>query len=324
VPAIPPRANSSRRRVRCPLRTASLTSASQPRWMGKRSPRLKRLQLADGLTTAFRDIVYAVVGRCEKSLSTGESVLAQYEAGSRPDGCELEYLKTKDHDFVATQIGSIRNVAGLPVFQQKTEFVSNLQFYVIVVTPSTGGPSKELSRSKLFLAVFSDGQYDRVRDPGLLFDERIDCMYYDGYLFIVNKSNFQRIFQFFEMVKKSARKALAVVRENIPISNFDKFEQACESHLQKLAKLKNISERPYLTSLTVAKLKEVISEFELPIKTVKEGGVEKLVFDPAEKWAILKLLDEDYLNSTLTGNKYEATGKRSITSAAPVAKKAGG
>ncbi len=52
----------------------------------------------------------------------------------------------------------------------------------------------------------------------------------------------------------------------------------------------------------------------MPIKTVKQGGVEKLVFDPSDKWAILKLLDEDYLNSIMTGNKYEATGKRSMAS----------
>ena len=80
----------------------------------------------------------------------------------------------------------------------------------------------------------------------------------------------------------------------------------------KLAKLKNISQRPYLASLTVAKLKDVIDEFSLPIKTVTEKKVQKLVFDPGDKWAILKLLDEDFLKSSLTGNKYEATGKRSL------------
>ena len=38
----------------------------------------------------------------------------------------------------------------------------------------------------------------------------------------------------------------------------------------------------------------------------------------------LNFIIDDYLNSSLTGNKYEATGKRSIASAVPVAKRAGG
>src|SRR5689334_11983086 len=63
-------------------------------------PAIARLQLADGLTAEFGDIVDAALGRCETAISSGESILAQYEAGSRPDECEIEYLKTKEHDFV--------------------------------------------------------------------------------------------------------------------------------------------------------------------------------------------------------------------------------
>ncbi len=285
-------------------------------------PIFERLQLADELTGEFRNVVYSVLGKCKKSLGAGESVLAVYEAGSRPDGCEIEYLATQDHGYIDAQIHSLGPTSGLPVFQANTDFISRLRFYVIVVEPPTGdplllfrvySPSRELSRSKLFLAIFSEGQYDRIKDSGFLFDENIDCLYYGGLLFILNKNNFQRIFNFFEMVKKSAIAALDLVEKNIPIENFDEFKIACQSHLQKLAKLKNISERPYLKSLTVDILKKVIVEFDLPIKTVRVDEIEKIVFDASDKWAILKLLDEDYLNSSLTGNKYEATGKRSMT-----------
>jgi hypothetical protein len=46
------------------------------------------------------------------------------------------------------------------------------------------------------------------------------------------------------------------------------------------------------------------------LKTVKKNGKEMLVFDPKDKWALLRLLDDDYLDSVLTGQKYEVTGKR--------------
>ncbi len=230
-------------------------------------PTIERLQVAEGLLKEFVDICGSMMGSCQKGLNSGDAVLVPYEAGSRPDAYEVEFLNEKDHDFVSGQLQAIGSLADIPVFQQDEEFISNLLFYVVVVTTPIGSPllffrvyspSKELSRSKLFLALFSNGQYDRVRDPGLLFDHKIDCVAHDGYLFIFNKNNFQRIFQYFEMVKKSAREALEVIRGSIPISNFDDFEQACEGHLQKLAKLKNISQRPYLKTLTVKDLKKVI------------------------------------------------------------------
>ena len=35
-----------------------------------------------------------------------------------------------------------------------------------------------------------------------------------------------------------------------------------------------------------------------------------LLFDPSDKWALLRLLDDDYLKSIMTGENYEVTGKR--------------
>ena len=46
-------------------------------------------------------------------------------------------------------------------------------------------------------------------------------------------------------------------------------------------------------------------------QTVQElDGQESLVFDPSDRWAILRLLDDDYLESMMTEQLYEVTGKR--------------
>jgi hypothetical protein len=44
---------------------------------------------------------------------------------------------------------------------------------------------------------------------------------------------------------------------------------------------------------------------------VKEDGRDHLKFDPdpSRRWILLKLLDDDYLNSNMTDNKYEANSK---------------
>lgn len=130
-------------------------------------------------------------------------------------------------------------------------------------------------------------------------------------MFVFNKDAFQKIFRFFEMVLKSAKATLRTIKTRVPILNFDDFENACEGHLQMLAKLKNIAGKPYLSKITMADIKKVMKEFpKLTVATVQKNGKEMLVFDPSDKWALLRLLDDDYLKSVMTGENYEVSGKR--------------
>jgi PHD/YefM family antitoxin component YafN of YafNO toxin-antitoxin module len=57
-------------------------------------------------------------------------------------------------------------------------------------------------------------------------------------------------------------------------------------------------------------IKKAIEEMDLPLKVERHNGKEKLVFDSSDKWAILRLLDDDYLQSIMTGEKYEVNSKR--------------
>ncbi|MEW5814630.1 MAG: Kiwa anti-phage protein KwaB-like domain-containing protein, partial [Spirochaetota bacterium] len=83
---------------------------------------------------------------------------------------------------------------------------------------------------------------------------------------------------------------------------------------QKLAKLKNIASKPYLEQITIADLKKVIQKYSLNIEIVRVKGQEMIKFDSSDKWAILRLLDDDYLESVMTGNRYEVNSKRDLTS----------
>lgn len=64
-----------------------------------------------------------------------------------------------------------------------------------------------------------------------------------------------------------------------------------------MAKLRNIARKPYLDRITMADIKRVIKHFDLPVKVKREHGKEYLVYDTADRWAILRLLDDDYLES---------------------------
>ena len=113
------------------------------------------------------------------------------------------------------------------------------------------------------------------------------------------------------MVKRTARQNLRQIKSAVPIYNFEDFAKACEGHLQMMVKLNNIANKDYLGTITIADIKRVMKELpQLPVQITESNGKEMLVFDRSDKWALLRLLDDDYLKSLMTDWTYEVTGKR--------------
>jgi hypothetical protein len=243
-----------------------------------------------------------------------------YDPGSKTDSHEIEYLDLTKHDEIGEQFAPLSSLADVPLFEAQDDFVSGLRFYVIIVQPQQGPtlycfrsytPKKELRRSPLFAAIFEEGTFDRITEPTFLFDNRIHCMARGTLLFVFNKDSFHKIFRFFDMVLETAEKTLATIGTRVPIDNFEEFSEACKGHYQMQAKLKNIANKPYLKNLTMDAVKKVLAEFpDLGVQIIEKGGKEVLVFNPKDKWAFLRLLDDDYLKSLMTGENYEVSGKR--------------
>jgi Domain of unknown function (DUF4868) len=282
--------------------------------------KIEQLQLTEDLAKDFATAAEETVGRYRNLKSKDNLVQRGYDPGSKPDSHEVEFLNLAEHEAIAAQVESLSSLAKIPVFKIDEDFVKGIRFYVIVLQCGNGAPlyffrvytsKKELSRSRLFAALFEKGAFDRVTSPLFLFDHKVDALSYNGAMYIFNKHNFEKIFRFFELVAATANETLQTIRAHVPIANFEDFEKACSGHLQMQAKLKNIAGKPYLKEMTVDAIKKVLKIFpNLSIKIVKEGKQEKLRFDPKDKWALLRLLDDDYLGSILTGRNYEVTGKR--------------
>jgi hypothetical protein len=285
-------------------------------------PEFQKLQLTDDLTSEFRAIGTRYCGRLNEDFESGDLVLQPYDPGASLESYELEVFELSTESSVTQQIESLSSLASLPLFKADTDFVQGLRFYVIVAQPKQGKPvyffrsytrKKELGRSTLFGAILQKGQFDTVKEPLFLFDYIIDCFSGGDQMYILSKDKFQKIFQFFEKLLESGTETLKTIKSQIPIANFAAFETSCQSHVQKLAKLMSISQKPYFKTLSMKQMKKVIKGFHLPIKTAKVDGQESLVFDPSDKWAILHLLDDYYLDSSMTGIKYGANSKRMLT-----------
>jgi hypothetical protein len=280
----------------------------------------EKLQLSDDLTNDFRGVARKMIEKHKANNENGDLVLRRYDAGSKPEPFEVEHVNLSDHDTIKDQISSLSSIVNLGTFDGRDEFVTGLRFYVIILQPRQAdpvycfrsySPKKELGRSSLFGALLSSGHFDRVRQPMFLFDQNIDCVSRGDDMFIFNKDRFQKIFRFFEMVLKAAKVTLRTIKATIPIANYDEFEAACIGHLQMQAKLKNIAGKSDLGKIKMANIKKVLRGFPgLNVEIQRKNGKEMLIFDPSDKWALLRLLDDDYLKSLMTDKNYEVTGKR--------------
>ena len=81
-----------------------------------------------------------------------------------------------------------------------------------------------------------------------------------------------------------------------------------------IAKTLSVGRKPYLKNVSMERIKRVIAEYGLALRTEGEEGQEKLVFenDPQRRWLILKLLDDDYLYSEMTDARYAANSRAQL------------
>lgn len=284
-------------------------------------PRFARLLLTDRLTDTFRSVAAYNQARYKREYAHGNLLLRRYAVESKPDSHEVEYLDVSAYETIMQQISPLAALADVEAFQAEQEFVAGMRFYVIAVQPPQDEPvyffrfysqRKMLSRSHLFAMIYGNGVFDRVTEPVFLFDHNIDCVSQGGIMYIFRKDHFQDIFRFFAQMHEIARETLETIRATVPIQNFEAFARDCEGQLSRLAKLQSIASKPYLGKISIEDIKRVIHRNRLAIRIVKTEQGEMLVYNPADKWTLLKLLNDDYLLSLMTEQSYEVSGKREV------------
>lgn len=296
---------------------------------GQSIPVFLELELSKKVTDDFRDIASVTLQDCcdkrqRKRKRENELIVREYSVESRPEEYESEYLdlSLSEYKSIAQQIEQLDR--DMDSFKEEDWFVDSLRFYVIRAKPLDGEPvyfyrnytkKKLLSHSPWFALWRGSNEYDRVDIPMFLFDDHIDCFSRGSDMFILQKENFHSMFHFLEEVIKTAKQTLHRIQTSaIPIANFDEFAASCEKNKSKMRKLKNIARQPYLDQLTIEDIKKVIAanKGRIKVQVVAEDGKEMLHYDPADPYGILKLLDDDYLQSIMSGGKYETAWKRSI------------
>lgn len=302
--------------------SSSLTNVCLASNGGENSlPIYQVINITDNVASEFQAVVGDVLKKLRRNVDNGNFSIRSYDAISKLDQHEIEHVDLSSYPHVQQQLIGLADLSQLRSFSQNDKDASALRFYSIVVEPDEGdpiyffrscSPKMELSQSKKFAIIFSKGNYDTFDESLFVFDRGIDCFCCGNDLYVLNKGRFEIIFQFFDEIKEAASETLETIRSTIPIHNFEELEASCLGHIQMLKKLKNIAGQPYLNRITMTDIKKVIKEMGLSLKVKEYDGEEKISFDSNDKWEILRLLDDDYLKSVMTGEKYEVNSKRTM------------
>ncbi len=242
-----------------------------------------------------------------------------YSGDFRPSPDDVEVLNVHGSplESIVKETPAPRNIDLLDI-KHEDVFVDALRFYVFIL--EVNGErilffrryhrNKELKRSKNVFMRLVGTQFVLLDSPAFQFDEKFDAILYHMRLYSFNKANFHHIFRFYELLRDTAKAQLAEIASHIRIANIDEFEKSCLGHLAKLEKLRNIANKPYLSRITMADVIRTIEEFNLKVEVVEKDGEEMLVYDSANQWALLNMLNDDYLYSNMTQHQYEASSKR--------------
>ncbi len=275
---------------------------------------LNRVTLTKDLAEEFSDIAKEAVPQSD------QIQLLAYDASYKPDHGEVMYISLADDARVKAIIDELAAFQDIPLLKGNGSVTESLRFYSVVfgskkdtrvVLLRVISEKIEISRGNRLAALLRAGTFSKLKQKVFLFDRRVDCIAAAGFLFVLNKGGFERLFQYYEQLKTHAAEAIKEVTKYIPISNIKEFTEACTTQVRFMDKMAAISKRPYLSNVTMSDIKKVIADFKLSVPIVTENGVEKMVFEPApeKRWQILKLLDDDYLGSIMTQEKYAANSK---------------
>lgn len=275
---------------------------------------VRHVQLHQRLTGDFKSI----------SVATAETVLGcrllPYDPSYKPDPYEAMYIELDSHTPVKNLVDSMLDVGNLDLMTDDPDYYRHISFYGIAHKANghnwlllrSISPKNVLKRSRKLGIIFQDGVYDRLESEVLLLDRDIDCFAWDGYMYILNPTGFHRLTQYHEEVISAASAVIDDAALRIPILNLEAFKEIGTHDYRMAAKLASIKNKPYLSTLTFEKVRQVIQQHNLPIAIAPDtDGTEKLVFDkdPRRRFLILKVLDDDYLHSNMTEQDYAVNSK---------------
>jgi hypothetical protein len=265
---------------------------------------------------------------CETAAGALDAEFRPVEPGFTPGPAQWVHARMEDGPLV-----DLESLVLAPTHQQydrSTEF--GRRSLLVLRVRSSGGsdlgrlyqgfsPERALAHSKRILAFWKDDQFTSLDAEPLVIDRALRLFALHDAAVMKSNSAYESLFGPLPGLKIQAAATFAATFGRLDILGADELQAACESDINMMRKLTSIAHKMdqpgYPAALDMPSVLTFLSRnphIDVPVDT--SGDTPALVFSsqPQHRWALLKLLDDDFLRSDLTNINYEANSKSEVPS----------
>jgi len=143
-------------------------------------------------------------------------------------------------------------------------------------------------------------EYSTVQENPVALPDLFDAVYCDGIIFILNPSNFERLFDYFEAYEEDADDVFAYLEDSdINIDQWDRFKKTVKNSDSQLRRMRRIKNRGRYSELNRSIAEEMIQEFDVEVEIGEddEGEWQIEIDDFRKVGEVLGLMDDDFVMS---------------------------
>lgn len=124
---------------------------------------------------------------------------------------------------------------------------------------------------------------------------------------IFNRRNFEFLFSFTEYYENEVTNSEAKIESREIVSNLSTLIDFCKKNSNMARKMVRIIQGGFYEDMTSDNIQTTVTDYNLDGITFDSDG--KIIVNDDNTWTVLKILDDDYLESGNTSNKYESHSK---------------
>jgi len=254
-------------------------------------------------------LITIVKQQLSKLIETVDLEYIEYNPAINLDKNHVETIKREEVHYL-DEILQDMNSADLNIFDMKQS--KNLWAYAIKIGNSgitlfRKYTEKRILDIKGWIPLFvQNGVFNKLTDSILTIDKDIDCIYYDGKVFILDKIQFEKIFSFMDKFILEIDANVCHLEEKSLVDDIAALQKLCKSDPRKIKKLNKVLKSDILNSLNTKRISEINRQYNLDLNFTEDG---KIIVSPKNIWTVLRVLDDEYLESPMTDNKYEVHSK---------------
>lgn len=254
-------------------------------------------------------LITIVKQQLSKLLETVDLEYIEYNPAINLDKNHVETIKREEVHYL-DEILQDMNSADLNIFDMKQS--KNLWAYAIKIGNSgitlfRKYTEKRILDIKGWIPLFvQNGVFNKLTDSILTIDKDIDCIYYDGKMFILDKTHFEKIFSFMDKFILEIDANICHLEEKSLVDDITALQKLCKSDPRKIKKLNKVLKSDILNFLNTKRISEINRQYNLDLDFTEDG---KIIVSHKNIWTVLRVLDDEYLESSMTDNKYEVHSK---------------